>query len=133
MRFVRFVVASRHPDSGLHEGPFRLAYRLRDDPAVDRDTRKLLKEIMAWFDEHLDLPSRFNSSTSKGHYRRNSRGIAWFRDSASECISRMHTLRSIFEAHGYHVTMLRESRLGYVVYEDDYQVVAEPFSETQTF
>jgi len=28
--------------------------------------------------------------------------------------------------------MLTESRVGYVVYEDELQVVAEPFSDTQT-
>jgi hypothetical protein len=28
--------------------------------------------------------------------------------------------------------MLTERRIGYVVYEDELQVVAEPFSDTQT-
>jgi hypothetical protein len=36
------------------------------------------------------------------------------------------------EREGHQVAMIRESRIGYVVYEDDFQVVAEPFTETGT-
>lgn len=132
MGFLRFVVLSRHPDSGLNDGLFRSAYHLRDDSSVDRATRDLLAEILEWFDRNLARPSRFNRSTSKGAYRRNSRGIAWFRDSASEHVSRMHTIKTILEQHGHRVEMLQEARLGYVVYEDEFQVVAEPFSDTRT-
>jgi hypothetical protein len=38
----------------------------------------------------------------------------------------------VLEKYGHPVTMLTESRVGYVVYEDELQVVAEPFSDTQT-
>jgi hypothetical protein len=32
IRFIRFVPARRHPDSGVEDGFFRLAYALRDPP-----------------------------------------------------------------------------------------------------
>jgi hypothetical protein len=44
----------------------------------------------------------------------------------------MHRMKDILEAHGHPVKMLREARVGYVIYEDDFQVVAEPFSDTHT-
>jgi hypothetical protein len=44
----------------------------------------------------------------------------------------MHQLKRVLESNGHHVTMVRENRIGYVVYEDHLQVVAEPFSETKT-
>jgi hypothetical protein len=44
----------------------------------------------------------------------------------------MHPIKTTLEKFGHPVTMLTESRIGYVVYEDELQVVAEPFSDTQT-
>jgi len=63
---------------------------------------------------NLAVPTRFNRTTSKAHYRRNATGISWFRDSAHEHITRIHDL----------------ARIGFVVYEDEHQVVAEPFANT---
>jgi len=130
--FVRFVLTTRHPDSGVEEGLFRAAYRLRDSFRIEEDDRRLLTEVLAWFGEHLVTPDRFNRSKSKGFFRRSTRGIAWFRDSAADCLSRMHQMSVVLEKYGHPVTMLTESRVGYVVYEDELQVVAEPFSDTQT-
>jgi hypothetical protein len=45
---------------------------------------------------------------------------------------KMHRVKHILESYGHAVTMIRENRVGYVVYEDDLQVIAEPFSETNT-
>jgi hypothetical protein len=38
---------------------------------------------------------------------------------------------AILQNHGIPVRMLKADRIGYVVYEDEYQVVAEPFADTQ--
>ena len=58
--------------------------------------------------------------------------MSWFKASAKEHISKAFELKSVLEENGYAIEVLKESRLGYVVYEDDYQVVAEPFSDTTT-
>ena|SRR5688500_4917695 len=132
MRFIRFVLARRHPGSGFEAGVFTLAYTLRDSPDVEAADQALLAENLAWFDKNLDTPPRFNRSASKGFYRRHTRGIAWFKDSATEHLERMHQIRAILERYGHAVTMLMESRVGYVIHDDEFQVVAEPFSDTQT-
>ena len=132
MAFLRFVLSSRHPDSGVEDGLFRTAYALRENLIVSAFDRAQLSEHLAWFGDHLPTPARFNWTTSKGHYRRTAKGIAWFRDTSLDCIERMHQLKRILEAHGHLVAMIREDRIGYIVYEDDLQVVAEPFSETRT-
>lgn len=131
MRFLRFVVTDRHPDSGVSDGVFRAAYRLAESSDVAAGDREALRENLAWFEKNLRTPCRFNRSASKGWYRRRTRGIAWFRDSARECIARMYELSACLERNGYHVRQIREGRIGYVVYEDDLQVVAEPFSDTR--
>lgn len=91
-----------------------------------------MTELSHWFGENLAKPDRFNRSKSKGFYRRTTRGIAWFRDSATECLSRMHRIRGVLEKYGHPVTVLTETRVGYLVYEDTNQVIAEPFSDTET-
>lgn len=50
------------------------------------------------------------------------------KDSAVEHISRVRSLVAILEHHGVSVRMLKTGRVGYVVYEDEYQIVAEPFA-----
>ena len=92
--FVRFILTERHPDSGLKDGLFQVAYALRDDSAVDAQDPRALKDCLEWFDKNLSVPDRFNRSSSKGYYRRATRGIAWFRDSAAECILRMHRIKT---------------------------------------
>ncbi len=44
----------------------------------------------------------------------------------------MHTIKRILEMHGHMVVVLHETRVGYIVYEDDVQVIAEPFYNTRT-
>ena len=132
MRFLRFVVARRDHDSGVEKGVFGAAYALRASGSVEAIDRELLDEQLRWFDEHLETPARFNRTTSKGFERRNTRGISWFKDTATEHLRRMHEVIRILEHYGHHVTIVSESRVGYVVYEDPIQVVAEPFGDTRT-
>ena len=130
--FVRFVLTTRHHESGVEEGLFRTAYRLRDSSRVEEEDRRTLAELLRWFGDNLATPDRLNRSKSKGFYRRTTRGIAWFKDSATDCLERMHQIKTTLEKYGHPVTMLTEKRIGYVVYEDELQVVAEPFSDTRT-
>ena len=39
------------------------------------------------------------------------------------------SLNEILENHGIHVQTLKVKRFGYVVYEDEYRLVAEPFAD----
>ena len=130
--FIRFVLARRHPDSGVEDGTFSLAYELKDSLHVEAADRNQLAETLAWFEKNLETPTRFNRTKSKGFYRRKTRGIAWFKDTATEHLARMHQIKGVLENYGHSVVMLSEARVGYVTYEDTVQVVAEPFSDTQT-
>jgi hypothetical protein len=60
-------------------------------------------------------------------YRKKNKTISWFKDSAEEHRSRVRDLVAILRNHGLIVHMLKTDRVGYVVYEDKYQIVAEPF------
>jgi len=132
MTFIRFVLNTPHPDTGVADGVFGLAYKLLKGAGLENVERGQLREAVEWFEQNLPTPDRFNRSKSKGYYRRATRGIHWFRDSATECLTRMHQIKDVLESHGHPVTIIRESRIGYLVYEDQFQVVAEPFADTHT-
>ena len=130
--YLRFVVSKIDPDSGVEGGLFAAAYALRDSAVLPAAHRSTLENHLNWFRANLEIPSRFNRSRSKGYYRRATKGISWFRDTAKEHIARMHELKLIAEANGYVVSLVKEDRIGYVIYEDANQVIAEPFADTHT-
>jgi hypothetical protein len=124
---VRFVVADSHPDMGVEEGIFGAAHDLRDGILASALDRSLLDALLSWFDANLATPKRFNSTKSKGHYRRKAAGISWLKHAAVEHLARMRELADILERNGIRVSRITTDRPGYVVFEDDHQVVAEPF------
>lgn len=128
MRFVRFVIPSPDPTSQVRQGVFQAAADLREEGVLSASETETLQDTFAWFSKHLPKPERF--SRKRNSYHRDQRGIAWFKDTATEHIQRIREIVAILEVHGCTVSMLTSARAGYVVYEDDYQVVAEPFSET---
>lgn len=129
-KFVRFVASNTTSLSGRHEGVLQLADEIRKAGALPDAEYLRLTNALDWLDTHLPTPSRFNRTTSKGAYRRETAGLSWFKDSATEAIERIWVVVEILKAHGHHVSMLTTDRPGYIVFEDDYQIVAEPFADT---
>ena len=116
---------------GVEEGVFGAAYELRDGTLISASDRQSLEDLLAWFKANLAIPARFNSSKSKGYYRRRTAGRSWLKPTAGEHIVKMRALIVILENNGYQVSQIITDRPGYVVFEDDHQVVAEPFRGEQ--
>src|SRR5690349_24291709 len=128
--YLRFVVTGIDEDSERDLGIFHAVWRLRDEQRLYNHEENLHDSLIEWFNEHLEKPTRFTASKPP-FYRKQSRAISWFKDSAHEHIARVRDLVAILQQHGISVQMLKTDRVGYVVYEDKYQIVAEPFnSET---
>ena len=87
--------------------------------------------LLAWFEDNLAVPPRFNSSKSKGYYRRKTAGVSWLKPTASEHLAKMRALAEVIENNGYEVSQVTTHRPGYVIFEDDHQVIAEPFRSEQ--
>ena len=124
VRFIRFVISRRHLESPAGNGTFRLAYRLRGSSVATPADRSALAEALNWFEGNLGTPAR-----PRGYYRRHTRGVSWFKDTAVDHLARMHEIRQVLERYGHQVQMLSEARGGEVVDEDEYQVVAKPVAE----
>jgi hypothetical protein len=127
--YLRFAIARKDEESGRGVGIFHAARDLREDGDVEPWEASRLEEIRDWFNRHLERPDRFSSSKN-AYYGKPSRGIAWFKDTATEHIENIREMISILERHGVIVNTFCTARIGYVVYEDDFQVVAEPFTDT---
>ena len=127
--YLRFVLPGKHPDTGFDEGVFAVAYALRREGELLDHEWFELDELLRWFGTNLAIPNRFNRSKSKGYYRRTTKGVSWFKHSATKHLTKMHRMAEILGNHGHHVTMIKTARPGYIVYEDAIQVVAEPFND----
>jgi len=126
--YLRFVVGEIDEDSRKELGVFHAVGNLRERGGLSPHEEELHDTLIEWFSRNLEKPTRF--TTSKNRFcRKNNRAISWFKDTAYEHIARVRSLMAILQDHGVHVRMLKADRVGYIVYEDEYQIVAEPFAE----
>jgi hypothetical protein len=126
--YLRFVVADIDEDSERNLGVFHAVGNLRREGKLYAYEEELHDSIRQWFNENLERPTRFTASKPP-FYRKKSKALSWFKDSAQEHLSRVRELVAILQDHGVPVRVLKADRVGYVVYEDEYQIVAEPFAD----
>jgi hypothetical protein len=127
--FLRFVVSERHARSDREAGIFSALYALEDRGELRAGEIEWFRESELWLNKHLPRPDRLAWSSRPNAPER---ALSWFKDSAVEHVSRVRALCELLEHKGIPVTELRTEKPGYVVYQDEYQVVAMPF-ENETF
>lgn len=125
---IRFVTHSTHPPFGHRTGVFQVAYKLRDGhPSAPPFVGELLEQLV-WFEANMAVPSRFSASR---YPRAQETALSWVKTTADEHVRRLRLLASLVEQAGdLKIVELRTLRPGYVVFEDDHQVVALPFADT---
>jgi hypothetical protein len=124
---IRFVVDARHPPYGNRSGIFTVAYDIFRERELPNSQHSELEQLLEWFRNHLAIPKKFTASK---HPRAEAVGISWIRASAHQHITHLRQLVALLREAGIQIEELRTHRPGYVLYEDDYQVVALPFSDT---
>jgi hypothetical protein len=127
--YLRFVIHYNDRDSGRRQGLFQALGTLYHSGKLSSGHKQEYERLRSWFSEHLEAPERFARST-KTHAKKVA--LSWFKDSALEHIARMRAMAEILEAHDIVVDEIRTERPGYIVYDDEHQVAAEPFKETPT-
>ena len=124
--YLRFVLGEADKRTGTNKGLFTAAYSaLRSEELYDYEEKEV-KEALAWLEKHLPVPDKFSRKKNASH--KNTHGIAWFKPDAAEVLKHMRRIVTVLEEHGVRVEILETTRPGYFVYEDDYQIVAEPFN-----
>ena len=122
--YVRFVVDEIDENSGVELGIFQAVYRLADAGQLHHCEAVWWEDLRWWFNRKLDKPDRFARSRRAGA---NPCAISWFKASARGHIARAHEMAALLAEHYIPSRMVRAKRPGYVVYEDAFQVAAEPF------
>ncbi len=125
--FIRFVTDQLDHDTNEPLGIFGAAYRLLDDAQIPDYSRAEIRSTLNWFKTHLPIPDRFVRSR-KPH--REDNGICWFKTQAGDCMRHIRYLVVLVSEHDIAVRELITETPGYMIYEDDSQVVAQPFSST---
>jgi hypothetical protein len=126
LRFVSDVPDLKN--SSEPAGLFLVASWVHDRELAGARELERLRELRQWFNERLERPGRFNRSR-RPHRRK--KALSWFKDTADEHIRRAREMAAIVSAAGYVMREIRTDKPGYIVYEDEHQVVAEPFTETK--
>ena len=81
------------------------------------------RSLSAWFNANLAIPQAFSVGGHKGFGQP---GLSWFKPSAAEHIRQMHSLRVALNECGIHVEVLTTRDPGFIVWQDEHQIVAEP-------
>jgi hypothetical protein len=118
--YVRFVIGRKDEDSHVEQGIFQAAAQALEWQNITGSDADQLNELRGWFSENLEKPTSFGRDRLR-------LGICWFKTDASEHINRIWEMVSILERNGIYVKKIRTDKPGYVIYEDEWQLVAEPF------
>jgi hypothetical protein len=118
--YIRFVIGRKDEGSHVEQGIFQAAGRALEWQNVTRSEADELKELRGWFNENLEKPTSFGRDKLR-------LGICWFKTETTEHISRIWQMVQILERNGIYVKKIRTDKPGYVIYEDEWQLVAEPF------
>ncbi|SRR6266404_752559 len=124
--FMRFVSSEVDEDSHVSAGLFCAASQLRSADAVPEYEFDALTELREWFNVHLESP--FDHLPRTGRYER---AICWFKPTAREHLARAWEMIAILERNDVLIWTIRSRKTGYVYYEDDAQVFAEPFDDVR--
>lgn len=127
--YVRFVIHKLDEDSGRRQGLFQAMSDLDYEGILLLYEQGLYDDIYEWFRHNLKKPRSLSRSGKTGA---KAAAISWFKDSAKDHIEKMREIAFVLESHGIAVEMIQTERPGYIVYEDQFQVAAEPYADTVT-
>jgi len=126
LMFIRFVSSEIDERSRVSAGLFCAASRLRwadDLPEYEFDA---VTELKKWFNIHLESP--FDHLSRRSRY---DRAVCWFKPTAHEHLARAWEMIMILERNDILIWTIKSQRTGYIHYEDDAQVFAEPYDDVR--
>ena len=123
---IRFETSCHNNDGDLITGIFWVTQYLyhAGQFASSQAEEDRVWEILDWYDKNLTVPTKLAKSSKKTAEKK---ALSWFKDSAKEHVAMMWELTNILKRYDVPVRVLTTSSPGYVTYEDEVQIVAEPF------
>lgn len=127
--YIRFVVDIKDERSGRRKGVFAALGVFKKTPEVSGQDYSSYRKLVEWFNENLDMPNKFNRSSRSNA---KPKALSWYKDSATKYIQKTREVAELLTKYGIEVEMLKTNRPGYIVYESETQIVAEPYNDTVT-
>ena len=124
--FIRFVCGQIDRDSHVSAGLFCAAYALVESHGLPPYELDALSELRLWFDRYLKSPFNYLP-----RHKRYDRAVCWFKPTAHEHLARAWELATILERNDLLIWTIKSPRTGYVHYEDDVQVFAQPYPDVR--
>jgi hypothetical protein len=118
--YIRFVVGADYENHRWLTGVITEAKSLREcGELLDFEVERL-REINDWLKDNLPVPP-FSTD-----YRL-LKGSCWFKSQAGDAIEKIWEIVALLKQHDIPVRMLRSTMPGKILYEDDFQIVAEEY------
>lgn len=123
--YIRFVIGRDPADHRDERGIFQgVALALEWETIIGSDA-DALRKLQAWFGQHLKKPT----SSGRDEHRF---GVCWFKTDATRYIEQIQEMVVILERNGISVQKIKTDKPGYLIYEDDWQLVAELYTRSYT-
>lgn len=116
--YVRFVVGTNREEPKYQTGIVASIRLVAEKGKLPKYEVEHVEEIFSWLNTHLPCPPFSREQWSPD-------AISWFKASAQEMIYKFRELIAILEQYDHPVRMLTTDQPGVILYEDDFQVVAE--------
>lgn len=123
--FIRFCSGEIDENSHVSAGLFCAAFKQIDETMLSDYEYAALSELMGWFAVNLKGPFEFRLRAGW----RAPRSICWFKSTAKEHLVRARELARILQDRDVFIWTIKCQRTGYVLYEDEIQVLAQPFAD----
>jgi hypothetical protein len=124
--FVRFVSSEIDERSRVAAGMFCAVLNAETTGELPDYEWDALCEVMDWFNKYLNSPFDYLPMA-----QRYERAICWFKSTAHEHLRQAWEMAAVLERNDILIWTIRSPRTGYVYYEDEAQVFAEPFDDVR--
>ena len=118
--YIRFVMLAKDMDSRHPEGLIIGASRLIEEDVFDREEQEAVEQILRWFNQNLKIPPLLKQPGRN-------RCLSWFKPEAKEALRMMWELFNLLKKKGVAVDFIKKEDVGNVFYEDECQIVAQPY------
>ena len=124
--YLRFESYLQDRDYKYRLGIFQAAFSLRDNECVSDYAREAMREDIEWYKENLPSPDEyyFRLRRFKSY---EALGVCWFKYQATDMIRRAYIMKNRLEDWGYPILVLKSRKPGWIKYQDDYQIVVNPY------
>jgi hypothetical protein len=116
--YIRFVVGTNREEPKNQTGVVTTLRLLKDRGQLPDYEVEHVEEMFLWLNTHLPCPPFSGKKWSPD-------AISWYKASAHGMIAKFRELVAILEQYDHPVQMLTTERPGMILYEDDFQVVAQ--------